>query len=227
MKPFISVVLLSGGKGTRMNSSVPKQYLEISNKKIVMHCFEFFASLEEVSEIIVVCEQEYETIFSKNFLKSSQTLKFARPGIRRQDSVYNGLSQTSSFSEIVCIHDGARPFLKREEVLACFSSAVENKAAILASKVQNTIKQVSENIVKKTLNRDFLYEIYTPQVFKKELLMRGFDFVIKNSLSVTDDASMIELIDEKVTIVEGSKSNIKITTPFDLQLARFIHAASL
>jgi 2-C-methyl-D-erythritol 4-phosphate cytidylyltransferase len=227
MRPFISVILLSGGKGTRMNSSIPKQYLELSNKKIVIHSFEFFASLEEVAEIIVVCEEEYESIFSKDFLKSSQTLKFAKPGVRRQDSVYNGLCQTSSFSDLVCIHDGARPFLKKEEVLACFSSAFQNKAAILASKVQNTIKLVSENVVEKTIDRDFLYEIYTPQVFEKDLLMRGFDFVIKNNLNVTDDASIIELLGKKVTIVEGSKSNIKITTPLDLQLARFIHATSL
>lgn len=216
---YISVILLCGGKGTRMGSFTPKQYLEINSKMIALYSFDFFCSLEEVAEIIVVCEEEYKKNFKSS---SSKAVKFASPGKRRQDSVFSGLQKTDKNSDLICIHDGARPFLKKDEVRECFSMASRYGAAILGSKIQNTLKSVKNNFIEKTLPRDFLYEIYTPQVIKKDLLQMGFDLAIKNNLTVTDDAALIENLQKQVRIVEGSKDNIKITTPIDLELAKIL-----
>ncbi len=218
----VSVILLCGGKGTRFKSALPKQYLGFQGKELALHSFDFFSQIEEVKEIIVVCEENYQKIFA-----SSKIVKFSSPGDRRQDSVYSGLKKTGDNIDLICIHDGVRPFLKKDEVKKCFALALKHGAAVLGSKIQNTLKSVKNNFIEKTIDREFLYEVYTPQVFKKNILLKGFDFAIKNNLTVTDDAALLELMGGKVSMVEGSKNNIKITTPFDLKLAEAIYEKTL
>jgi 2-C-methyl-D-erythritol 4-phosphate cytidylyltransferase len=218
MQKKISVILLCGGKGSRMGSSVPKQFLLLQNKIIALYSFDFFCQLDEVDEIIVVCEPTY-----RSFFKSDKILAFALPGERRQDSVYNGFNTITRKSNLICIHDSARPFLKKEDVKKAFEEAKTYGAAALGAKAKNTIKQCGDkNFVDKTLNRDKLLEIYTPQIISNTLLHDGFTYAKKNGLTVTDDVSLVELIGHKVKIVESSNENIKITTPFDLKIASAI-----
>lgn len=217
MKKKLSVILLLGGKGSRMGSPIPKQFLFLQNKIIALYSFDFFCSFEEVDEIIVVCEEQYRHFFKHKKLKA-----FAIPGNRRQDSVYNGLLLTSANSTLICIHDGARPFIKKEEVKKIIESAETFGAATIGSKVKNTIKMVDKDFVEKSLNREALFEVYTPQIIKRELLFEGFDQVKKNKIDVTDDVSLVELIGKKVKIIESTSDNLKITTPTDLKIAEMI-----
>jgi len=213
----LSVILLCGGKGFRMGSKIPKQFLLLKNKILALHSFDFFCQMDEVEEIIVVCEPEY-----RFFFKNDKITAFALPGERRQDSVYNGLEIIKNKNSIICIHDSARPFLKKEDVLNAFNEAKIYGAAALGSKAKNTIKLCDNNFVERTLDRDKLLEIYTPQIISRALLEKGFAFAKKNKITVTDDVSLVELIGHKVKIVESSNENIKITTPFDLKIAQAI-----
>lgn len=217
MAKKISVILLCGGKGTRMGEAIPKQFLLLKNKIIALYSFDFFLRLEEVDEIIVVCDQKY-----RYFFKSDKNLTFAHPGERRQDSVYSGFMMIKNRENLVCIHDSARPFVKKEDLTNAIKEAEKYGAAALGAKTKNTIKHCEKNFVEKTLERDSLLEIYTPQIIAWDLLEKGFSFAIKNNISVTDDLSLVELIGHKGKIVESSSENIKITTPLDLKLAKAI-----
>ena len=208
-----ALILLCGGKGQRMGSTTPKQYLLLKNKPIALYSYEFFVALKIFKQIIVVCEKDYQHLFPK--------ASFASPGNTRQDSVYNGYKLVEEDTDIVCIHDGARSFLEKSLIDNLMIEAKNTGAATLGIPATNTIKLCNENIVEKTLDRKKLFEIQTPQALKLSILKQGFDKARENKLTVTDDVSLAELIGQKVKIVEGSKKNIKITTPFDLTLANF------
>lgn len=217
MKKYLSVILLCGGKGSRMGSDLPKQYLPLNNKAIALYSFDLFCQLDLVKEIIVVCDDQYKHYFSNDKLSS-----FASPGKRRQDSVYNGLQKVSKDSNLICIHDGARPFVKKDDVTLAITEAGIHGAAALGAKVKNTIKISENNFATKTLKREGLYEIYTPQIIQRALLAKGFSYAKRNNITVTDDLSLVELIGEKVKIIDSSYENIKITIPFDLKIAEAI-----
>jgi 2-C-methyl-D-erythritol 4-phosphate cytidylyltransferase len=208
---MISLILLAGGIGTRMGSSIPKQYLPLQGKPLALHSFDLFLQIPEIQEIIVVCEPQYQHFFKHPVL-------FASPGPRRQDSVYSGLLKCSQ--DIIFIHDAARPLIEAKYLPPLLEAAQSIGAAALGVPVTNTIKQCSLNqIVEKTLNRAELYEIQTPQAIQRALLLQAFAYVQKEGLEVTDDLSLIEALGVKPKIIPSSPRNIKITTPFDLFLA--------
>lgn len=214
---FVSVILLAGGNGTRMGTQTPKQYLPLANKLLAQYSFELFAQLPCVKEIIVVCEERYQPFFLAN---TSSLIDFAPPGNRRQDSVWNGLCRISEKSELVCVHDSARPLLRKEHCLAVLREAHLHGAAVLGVPVKNTIKSANDGFVKKTLDRSTLWEVQTPQVIRPDWLYQGFAKALElQDLSVSDDASLIELLGYQVKLVLGTDSNIKITTPTDFALA--------
>lgn len=215
----LSAILLCGGTGERMAASSPKQYLPLAGKPIALHSLELLLGNTWISEVIIVCENKYEMLF-KSYCGS---IRFAKPGVRRQDSVYNGLQKVDTQNDYVLIHDSARPLLLEEDLQAVIDDALIYGAVTLATPVKETIKESEQNqMVSKTLNRKNLFNIQTPQILKKEILKQGFDFVKKNNLTVTDDVSLAELISHPVRLVIGSYENIKITTPEDLNIAENI-----
>ncbi|QVL58129.1 MAG: 2-C-methyl-D-erythritol 4-phosphate cytidylyltransferase [Simkaniaceae bacterium] len=208
----ISLILLAGGSGIRMGSTIPKVFLPLKNRAMILHSFKLFFSMKEIAEIVVVCPKEYHSYFPSNTL-------FAPPGKERQDSVENGFKKTTG--EIILIHDGARPFIKKEDVLKLLKEGIPIGAATLGAPTKNTIKQVNHNsLVEKTLDRSILYEMYTPQLLKRDLLEKGLSAAKEKKL--TDDVSLAELIGHPVKIVTGSSRNIKITHPIDLKLAEIL-----
>ena len=215
LEKMLSVILLLGGQGTRMGAGVPKQYLKLNEKIIALYSFDFFCAFPEAAEIIVVCEPQYRYLFETD----KKPVFFAFPGILRQESVLNGLKKTNM--DFICIHDGARPFLKEDDVRKVIRCAGKYGAAALGSKAINTLKQCNNGFVEKTLDRESIYEIYTPQIIKKDLLEKGFDVAEKNGITVTDDLSLVEMITNHIKIVDSSSENIKITTPEDLKIAKF------
>ncbi|MCB1114712.1 MAG: 2-C-methyl-D-erythritol 4-phosphate cytidylyltransferase [Chlamydiia bacterium] len=203
----VSVILLAGGKGIRLGANIPKQYLEIKGKPIALYSFE---TLKPFGEMVVVAHPQYRAIFPK------EAVTFAEPGLRRQDSVFNGLQKATG--EWVLIHDAARPFLKKEEVEALLAQKDDADALALASPVKSTLKQVDDNLnVLQTIPRKGLWEVHTPQLIKREILEMAFEIV---EGEVTDDLSLAELVGAKVKLIKGSEGNVKITTQEDLKYAK-------
>ncbi|CAJ2649324.1 unnamed protein product [Trifolium pratense] len=221
----VSVVLLAGGKGKRMGANMPKQYLPLLGQPIALYSFYTFSRMLEVKEIIVVCDPSYKDIFEDVKGNCQPQLKFALPGKERQDSVYNGLQECAvdSNSELVCVHDSARPLVLHEDVKKVLKDGLLNGAAVLGVPVKATIKEANiESFVVRTLDRKTLWEMQTPQIIKPELLRKGFELVNREGLEVTDDVSIVEHLKHPVYITEGSYTNIKVTTPDDLLLAERI-----
>lgn len=221
--PF-SVVFLSGGNGTRMGEKTPKQYLALDQKPLALHSFEVFIAMPEVSHYVVVCEEQYEQLYLSSVAEKGIYLQFARPGARRQDSLFNGI-QLLKDNPLVCIHDSARPFIHVELIREVVDSALVWEAAVLGVRVKSTIKMCDgAQVVVQTPNRECLWEMQTPQVIRLQLLKEGFAYVQNHHLTVTDDVSLVELIGKPVKVVEGSYSNIKITTPDDWSYAKLVMA---
>lgn len=212
---MIVAILLSGGTGTHMGVSTPKQYLPLAGKPLAQHSFEILAQCPLLSEIIIVCEKKYRSLFRKG--------KFADPGHRRQDSLYNACAHLEENTEMIVIHDAARPLLAEEDLEKVIYGGLEHGAAALAHPIRATIKKADENHhVLETPQRHSLYEVQTPQVLKKEILFKGFEKTIQEDITVPDDVSLAELIGYPVKLIMGNPENIKINTPEDLTFAENI-----
>jgi 2-C-methyl-D-erythritol 4-phosphate cytidylyltransferase len=217
--PPTSVILLAGGAGARMLQAIPKQYLSIGGKQMAHHSMDVFLSIPEITEIIIVCEEQYRANFEA-YNGSHTPISFASPGKRRQDSVYSGLQAVCNHNQLICIHDSARPLVDRATVYRVIHAAHLDGAAIAAMPLKFTVKEVSSNnYVQKTLDRSCLWEIQTPQAASFKLLQEGFRKANQENITVTDDASLIELTGNPIKVVEGSYANLKITTTEDLLIA--------
>ena len=221
------MLLLSGGKGTRLKSSLPKQYLKIFEKEIARYSFELFYKSSLIDQIIVVCEEEFENIFNKDLEAkgSSKVLFFARPGTERQDSLKNALKVLereihSSPDSFVLVHDAARPCLEMRDLRRVVAAAKEYGAALLASPIVATLKKADQQqFVLNSPKREDMWLAQTPQVMKR----RDLEEAIKEfpDLLVTDDCSYIEALKKPVKIVPATAKNFKITQLEDLALAEF------
>lgn len=215
----ISVILLAGGSGSRMNNITPKQFLDLGDKKVAQYSFDVFCSMNEIQEIVVVCDPSFRHLFHC----ANKQIKFALPGHRRQDSVYNGLIAVSQKNALVCVHDSARPFIDENIIRRVIHAAVKHGAATAAMPVKYTVKECDENcLVTKTPDRNKIWEIQTPQVLDYEVLLLGLSKCYSENITVTDDVSVAELLSHKVNLVEGSYNNLKITTPEDLVFSKYL-----
>lgn len=224
-----SAIIVAAGKGTRMKSAagVSKQYIEIMGKPIILRTIEKFIESEAVDEIVVVLAKDDEAYFRENILskvKSKKPVKIAYGGKERFESSRNGIKATSQDSETILIHDGVRPFIKLSEIEKVTMKAKETGAAVLAVKSKDTVKLVSGGIIESTPDRESVYLIQTPQGFSRKLLLDSYEdlLVSKEGFMPTDDASVVERYGARVSIVEGSYENIKITTVSDIAFAESI-----
>lgn len=222
----IGVVILAAGIGKRMNSTTPKQFLELLKKPILIHSLEVFDGHPLVSQISVVTNQasydHVEYLIQKYRLKKVKQIVIG--GKERQNSVYAGIKATPT--KWVMVHDAVRAFVTAEEITALINAVNENQpAATLAVPVKDTIKKVNEaQIVEKTLNRNELWSIQTPQMFDRQLLLEAHQRAEADNVIATDDAMLIETLGSPVKVVRGEYTNIKITTPDDIFLGEAILA---
>lgn len=219
-----SVVIVAAGSGTRMGTPIKKQYLMLNEKEILAHTIEKFQICSSIDEIIIVTGQdeiEYCTNDICRRYKFSKVKAIVEGGAERQDSVYNGLKQVSDQTEVVLIHDGARPLIKAEQIKASIETAYKEGACVVGVPVKDTIK-ICDNgqMVTSTPSRDTLWVVQTPQAFKYECIMKAYKEGAKNNLVATDDSMMVEAIGHPVKVIHGSYDNIKITTPEDLIIAK-------
>lgn len=220
----ISIIVAAAGSSLRFGNNISKQFLLLEDKPLLLYSLEKFALLQNVLEIVIVTNDINET---NRFLKKTGfvdiKIKTVLGGKLRQDSVYNGFCAIDPESHLVIIHDVARPLFRLEDVKRCIEQAIKSGAAILAVPVVDTIKRSKldsgELLVKDTLNREELYLVQTPQVFRYELLADVYKS--RNTLQrvSTDEASMVEHLGRNVILIIGDRKNIKITYPEDLEIA--------
>lgn len=219
----VSVIIAAAGSGTRMGG-IPKQLSDLNGKPVIIHSMEVFDRIEAVTEIIVVTRTEYTRTIRSAAEKYGITkpLKFAEGGDTRQQSVINGLKQASPKTELIAVHDAARPLVKEEYVLRCIRDAEIFGGAVLGVPVKDTIKEAEGGLVKDTPDRSRLYIIQTPQIFSRELYVKGVNFALRNELDFTDDCQLAESVGGTVNITMSDYCNIKITTPEDMKIAEIL-----
>ena len=220
-------IIAAAGAGTRMASDRPKQFLLLAGTPVIFHTLKVFEECASIQEVIVVLPVEE----SAGFLSMAGKMglrKVARVvpgGATRAESVKRGLMAIrSATAEIVAVHDGVRPFVTVDEINSVVAAAHADGAAILVAPVTDTIKQVNDRAVVKTLDREVLRRALTPQCFRYELLREAYQRADVNDPSLTDESALVEQLGHRVSIVEGSARNIKITTAEDLVVAEALLA---
>ena len=212
----VSVILAAGGSSSRFGKD--KLIEKINNEEVIIHTLKKFYNLSNVNEIVIVTAKHLIEII-KDLTKDYKKVKVVEGSTSRQKSVFNGLKNVSKNTNFVIIHDGARPLIKEETILKCLNEAFD-------SKTTDTIKLTDENMnIIKTIDRSFLYNIQTPQIFEYQTILACHEKLVDKNF--TDDASMLEYLNIPVKIVEGEYSNIKITTKTDLELAKILQLQSL
>ncbi len=216
-----SAVIVAAGNGTRMKSEKSKQLIEVNDIPVIAHTMMAFEKSKYIDEIIIVTREDDILIISDiaREFKISKVTNIVTGGATRTDSVKKGLSV--AINKYVAIHDGARPCIKTEHIDKTVQKAMETGAAALGCPVTDTLKKVDENgIIIDTVSRENLWAIQTPQVFDKELILKAYRE--GNTQGATDDCMLLESIGVKVTIVEGDRSNIKVTVQEDVGLVSSI-----
>ncbi len=217
-------IILAGGAGKRMGAATNKQFLLIDNKPIIVHTLQIFEECRAIDGIYLVVNQKDLPMIQEEILETyhfNKILKLVIGGRLRQDSVRNGLESIENPCDIVIIHDGARPFVSPSFIDKGIFLMEMFDAVIPALPVKDTIKIVSkEGFVQKTLERDSLWHVQTPQTFKYDLIAKAYREGAAKKLYGYDDATFLEHMGKKVKVIEGSPYNIKITTPEDLIIAR-------
>ena len=220
MKKYLIVV--AGGKGTRMGGEMPKQFQLLGDKPVIMQTLERLHAMDPGIQLILVLPAEHFELWKELCKQHSFAvpLLLAQGGTTRFHSVQNGLAQVDDIDEaLVGVHDGVRPFVSPRVLADCFREAWINGAAIPMLDVQDSLRHIiGGNGVTEVVPRDRYRLVQTPQVFKLSLLRRSYEQRFIESF--TDDASVVEALGEHVAGVEGNRENIKLTTPFDLMIAK-------
>lgn len=220
---MISAIILAGGKGKRMGSAISKQFIDIKGKPIIYYTLKKFSENKKIDNIIVVLPEDEVKYFKENILKKYELRinKIVIGGKERQDSVYNALkSLKNSSTDIVLIHDGARPFISERIINEGIKFAEIYGAAAPGVMPKDTIKVKNEkNFSVDTPNRANLVSIQTPQVFKFDEILECHKKIRYNGEMVTDDTMVVEKYGYSVYLYDGEYTNIKVTTPEDLILA--------
>lgn len=220
-----TAVIVAGGKGLRMGMDVRKQYLLLDGIPVLAHTLRVFDRCPAVTDICLVApffDLDYCRQAVVDVVSPSKPVLMVAGGDERQHSVYNGLqSLETAPDDVVVIHDGVRPFVDSGQILECVETAHRTGAAILAVPVSDTLKlSDGQGTVDRTLDRNKIWMAQTPQAFRYGLIREAHDRAVAENIMGTDDAFLVERLGGKVALVQGSRNNIKITTPEDMDLAR-------
>ncbi|MBR5541970.1 MAG: 2-C-methyl-D-erythritol 4-phosphate cytidylyltransferase [Bacteroides sp.] len=214
------VIIVAGGKGLRMGGDIPKQFLPVCGKPVLMRTLEAFHTYDNSIHLILVLPISQQDYWKKLCREYHFDLphSIANGGETRFHSVKNGLALVEG-DGVVGVHDGVRPFVSQNVISRCYEDALTLKAVIPVIGVVETVRHLTES-GSETVPRDQYKLVQTPQVFEVELLRQAYQQPYTDLF--TDDASVVEALGEKVHLVEGNRENIKLTTPFDLKLAELL-----
>ena len=214
------IIIVAGGKGLRMGGDIPKQFLPIHGKPVLMRTMERFREYSEALRIILVlpkAQQEYWDTLCKEYA-FDMDYQIADGGETRFHSVQNGSSLIPDDEQgVVGVHDGVRPFVSTEVIKRCYDTARTEKAVIPVTPVVETLRHINDNGSGSNVLRSEYRLVQTPQTFDIQLLKRANRQPYSEAF--TDDASVVEGIGQQVVMVEGNRENIKLTTPFDITIA--------
>ena len=221
------VLIVAGGKGLRMGGDLPKQFIPLEGKPVLMHTLEAFHRWDASAELVLVLPEDHQSYWNMlcREIGCKVPHRIANGGETRFHSVRNGLQflseeigNTSGRNEkaLVAVHDGVRPFVSSEVIAACFDEAEKNGAAIPVMPMIDSLRETDEK-GSHPVDRNRYFAVQTPQVFSSDLLLKAYEQEF--SALFTDDASVVEAMGEAIHMVTGNRENIKITTPFDLLVA--------
>ncbi|RJQ58915.1 MAG: 2-C-methyl-D-erythritol 4-phosphate cytidylyltransferase [Desulfobacteraceae bacterium] len=225
---MVSGIVVAAGKGKRMGATIRKQYIALAGRSILGITLQALDRCRRFDRVFLVVPEEDFAFCRERILTPlsfGEKVVLVGGGKERQDSVYHGLLAAEKFGGIVLIHDGVRPFVDPETVAECIETAKHFGACIAATRVTETVKKTAApeaRAVERTLDRETLWIAQTPQAFRYELIRRAHEAARRSGVRGTDDALLVEQMGEAVRIVPGSRFNIKITTPEDLQMAEAI-----
>lgn len=219
MKPICTAVIVAAGKGKRMGTEISKQFLPLGGKEILAHTVQKFEKAKNIRDIILVTGadslQDVQEMAQEYGWE--KIVSIVAGGKERQDSVWNGLQQVAADTEIILIHDGVRPFVTEDILNISIETALEMGGCVAGVPAKDTIKACDgENIAIATPDRSTLWQIQTPQTFRKERIVKAYEQAKEDGFVGTDDASFAEHCGYPVKVIMGSYRNIKITTKEDL-----------
>lgn len=218
-------IIPAAGSGSRLGGQIPKQFLEIAGAPILVHTISRFVECDDIAAVVVALPADRldEVRARHRGARALKPIYYVNGGTERSDSILNALETVAELQpEIVAVHDAVRPFVTPAQISAVIAKAKEVGAAILALPATDTIKEVENGLIQRTIDRRRIWRAQTPQAFRYELLMRA-NLEARTaglpSALTTDDSLLVERLGAPVAVVEGSPNNIKITTPEDLILA--------
>jgi 2-C-methyl-D-erythritol 4-phosphate cytidylyltransferase len=219
----VAVVIPAAGAGERFGGKVKKPFAQIDNRPIFIRSIELFINRSDVCQVLLtVSPDDYDVVkekYAANLMFMG--IRLVKGGAERFDSVRLALEHVDEAAELICVHDAVRPCVFESWIDQVFQQAAKTGAAILAAPLTGTIKRVKGDAVEKTISRKGLYEAQTPQVFRKELLLKAYA-EMPADFHPTDDAEVVERAGQAVAIVPTDYRNLKITTPGDMTLAAAI-----
>ena len=218
-------IIAAAGRGTRLGGKRAKQFIELAGKPVIIHTLEKFERCAEIQEVIVVLPAgdaaEFLAQAGRHGLR--KLARVIAGGATRAESVWCGLQAVrAATAEIVAVHDGVRPFVTPDEISRTVRAAKDTGAAVLVAPAVDTIKEVEDNRVVRSLDRTRLRRALTPQCFRYELLRRAYEQRPELISTATDDSSLVEALGATVRVVEGDARNIKITRPEDIALGEIL-----
>lgn len=220
---MISVIIAGAGRGKRIKGSIvpnhtSKAFIKICGKELLYYSLDKFYG--KVSSIVIVLPVEDRDRWQEKLAKRYKNIQVVEGGETRQDSVAAGLRCLKNKKGIVIIHDVARPFFSEEILSTVIEGAKKYGVCIPCIPVQDTIKEVEDGFIKKTLNREKLVQVQTPQAFKYSILIASYKKAYRDKFFGSDDSVLTERIGHRVKVVPGSPENIKITYPLDIEIAK-------
>ncbi|MFH1642234.1 MAG: 2-C-methyl-D-erythritol 4-phosphate cytidylyltransferase [Nanoarchaeota archaeon] len=222
-------IIVGAGVGSRMGQGKNKILRLLDDKPIIYYSIKAYNDCDFIDKIIVITKKEYFSEVEKLQGRFTKIEKVLEGGEKRQDSVNNGILylHTCKANDIVVIHNAVNPFVTKKTIAEVINAAVKYGAAAAAHKAKDTVKEVNEKgFVEKTLKRNILWQMQTPQAIRYGLAVRAFKKAYEDEFYGTDDVSLVERMEKKVKIIESNPENIKITTPVDLTIARNITSNS-
>lgn len=220
-----TIIIVAGGSGTRMGAEIPKQFILLNGRPILMHTLQNLHAMDASMQLILVLPENLFSVWQalKETHHFSVPHHLAKGGATRFLSVKNGLAKVED-ADVVGVHDGVRPFVSKQVVEACFDAANSSGAAVPTIPIVQSLRLL-ENDNSQAVDRSSYRAVQTPQCFKTSILKKAFNNADKTDYS--DDATVVEAFGHKIELVEGNSENIKITTPIDLKLAELITARRL
>jgi len=222
MKAKVSAIVPAAGSGMRMGGDMKKQFLSINGKPILTYALTTLSSSPRISEIILVApadEMEFCRVEIVERYGIPKVKEIVEGGITRHESVARGFLYVSEDMDVALTHDGVRPFITHAMIDAVVEAAMRHGAAVTAIRVRDTLKKVTGGMITGPVNREDVMRIQTPQAFTRMTLMKAFHEANRSGFAGSDESSLVERIGAPIHVVDGSETNMKITTTEDMRIA--------